>query len=94
MSNEQPTDNPEGWILVSVTTPIGADAISCEAWCAGDDDFPGPCIMSFDEDDRTWNSREDTGCWEPGEVTHWRPRAKGPHEAAARVAIAAKAART
>lgn len=70
------------WIPVNERLPEGADAVSCEAWCTGDEGQPpGPCVMTYDADEEPglrWQSREDTGCWEPGEVTHWRPRSTGP----------------
>jgi hypothetical protein len=67
----------ERWIPVAERLPTGEDAIRCEAWCAAEQDDPaGPCIMMFHKS--TWHSCEDTGCWEPGPVTHWRPRSKGP----------------
>ena len=70
------------WIPITERLPEGEDAVSCEAWCAANEegDVPGPCVMHFDPEEEIglrWQSREDTGCWEPGEVTHWRPRPKG-----------------
>lgn len=71
-----------GWIPVTERLPTGEDAVSCEAWCLdADDDHPGPCIMMYDaeaDEGERWQAREDTGCWTPGEVTHWRPRPAGP----------------
>jgi hypothetical protein len=71
------------FIPVTERLPEGEDAVTCEAWCAASEDFPaGPCVMMYDADEEPglrWQSREDTGCWRPGEVTHWRPRSKAPH---------------
>lgn len=77
------------WIPVTERLPEGVDAISCEAWCAAEGghdgvsvgSVAGPCIMQFDaeaDEDNRWTLREDTGCWEPGEVTHWRSRPDEP----------------
>lgn len=70
----------ERWIAVTDRLPKGEDAVSCEAWCAEVEEgmLAGPCVMAYDEAEGEWQPREDTGCWEPGEVTHWRPRPKGP----------------
>jgi hypothetical protein len=74
------------WIPVTERLPEGNDAISCEAWCAAEEpgEVAGPCIMRFDaeaEEGDQWSSSEDTGCWEPGPVTHWRPRPESPLQA-------------
>jgi hypothetical protein len=71
-------DAPVGWVSVDERLPEGGDAVRCDAWCTGEEGgFAGPCVMSFDdseEGDDRWSPCEDLGCWEPGTVTHWRPR--------------------
>lgn len=69
------------WIPVSERLPTEPrDQIICLAYTPessdGDKSVPGAFAASYD--DGEWTSRMDTGCWEPGEVTHWMQFPEGP----------------
>lgn len=70
------------WIPVSERLPTETrDQVICLAYTPTDSDgdasVPGAFVASYDGDGE-WNSRMDTGCWEPGDVTHWMPFPEGP----------------